>query len=543
MSVSQGGLPDRRIATVSTGIYRGFNLTVALGALTSVVTLSLWIILNPDGAIAALSLGKDLTLSIFRGWFVYAIGAFVVFCLCIALVPASGRIRLGADHETPEYSFTTWLSMMFCAGIGAGVLIYSVSEPLSHFGINPKVIEGVVAPGSDANATVALAYTYLHWGLSAWACYAVLGLAIALYSYRYGMPLTIRTALCPLLGKFYGGSAGNLVDMFSIYAIIVGTATTLGYGVAQVVSGAHSATGLPMLLSDTGQPVLVWQLAALGCAGAVGTASVFGHGIKWLSIVSGWLFFAVLACFAWMGDFNSSLGRLGAAVWSYVANLPHSATLVAKPDQTHAGESLATWQTDWTIFYWAWWISFAPFVALFLARVSRGRSLRAFVCGCLFAPLGICTVWFAYVGGAALDIQLDPRATVDLMHVAMSAQIYETIREIAPPRFAPYWSAMVAILLMLLLIITMNAAVQAINTIAAAGDENRPATVHIVLWGGLVTGMISCLIVAGGTDAVRDAMIIGALPFSFVIAMSGVSALILIVSECRRRKPPQDPAE
>lgn len=538
MIFSPEGLSKRAISKASSGFYEGFNLSVALGALASVVALIVWIILRPEGATTALATGKDLTLSVFRAWFVYAVGAFVVFCLGVVLLPASGRIRLGSDHDRPQFSTGAWLSMMFCSGIGAGVLIYAVSEPLSHFALNPSVIEGSVAAGSDANATIALAYTYLHWGLSAWACYAVLGLAIALFSYRYGMPLTIRTALGPLLGKSYGGLAGNCVDVFSIFAIIVGVATTLGYGVAQFVSGAHSATGLATFICQTGQPAVIWQLVALCMAGLIATGSVIAGGIKWLSILGAWLFALVLIGFGLMGDFSVNLGRLGDAVWTYLRDFPRSATMVAAPDHTRSGDILATWQTDWTIFYWAWWVAFAPFVALFLARVSRGRSLRAFLCGSMLAPVGVCAVWFAYVGGAALEVQLNPDAKVDLMQVPVSAQIYETIREIAPPALAPYWSGAIALLLILLLITTMNAAIQAINTIAAAGDERRRAPLHILAWGVVVTAMIGSLIAAGGTESIRNAMIIGAVPFSFVIALSGISAMLSILFECRHRKVP-----
>lgn len=528
------GLSDRVIAKASSGFYRGFNRSVTLGALGSAMALIFWIVLRPDCAMAALASGKALMLDLFRGWFVYATGGFVAFCLCVAALPIAGRLRLGKDTEKPQFSVGSWLSMMFCAGIGAGVLIYSVSEPLAHFAMNPQVIDGMVEARSEANAPVALAYTYLHWGLSAWACYTVLGLAIALYSYRYGMPLTVRTALGPLLGKSYGGLIGNCVDIFSIFAIIVGIATTLGYGVAQFVSGAHSVTGLSVLVCDAGRPALVWQLVALGLVGVIATGSVILGGIRWLSVVAAWLFFVVLFCFVLVGEFHSSLGRLGQSVWTYIISLPRASVFVAGSDQTWNSTEMITWQTDWTIFYWTWWIAFAPFVALFLARVSRGRSLRTFVLGCMFTPLGICTVWFAYVGGAALDVQLDLDARTDLMEVPISAQIYETIRHVAPPALATVWNALVTLLLLLLLITTLSAAILAINTISAAGDERRRVPSHIWVWGGVMTVMIGCLIAAGGTDSIRNAMIIGSLPLSFIIALSGISTILSIVFETRR---------
>ncbi|MCV3271238.1 BCCT family transporter [Roseobacter sp. WL0113] len=495
----------------------------------------LWIVIRPDHAVSALSGGKDFTLGFFRAWFIYAVGGFVVFCLCVGALPISGRIILGSDDERPEHSTAAWLAMIFCAGIGAGALIYSVSEPLSHLTVNPSVIDGSMEANTVANASRALSYTYLHWGLSAWACYTVLGLAMAFFSYRHGMPLTIRSALGPALGKFYDGPIGDVIDVFSIFAIIVGIATTLGYGMGQLVYGVHSITQLPFFICEGERPDLIWQLVGLALVGVTATVSAMRGGIKWLSVLGAWLFLAVLVCFSLAGQSGDSLVRLGGSLWSYIGGLPINATRVSAPDGSELGQILATWQTDWTIFYWAWWIAFAPFVALFLARISRGRSLRSFVFGCMLAPVGVCVIWFAFVGGAALDVQLDPEATVDLQGVVASAQIYETIRAIARPGFATYWSAMFVALLTLLMITTLNAGILAINSIAAAGAETRSVPVHVLTWGFAVTTMIGSLIFAGGTDAVRNAMIVGALPFSFVIALSGICVALSLMMELRRR--------
>lgn len=276
----------------------------------------------------------------------------------------------------------------------------------------------------------------------------------------------------------------------------------------------------------------------MGLVGLTATGSVIWGGIRWISVIGAWLFFLVFACFVLVGEFRGSLWRLGEALWAYISSLPRLSTLVAGSDQTQSSLDLITWQTDWTIFCWTWWIAFAPFVALFLARVSRGRSLRGFICGCLFMPVGVSTVWFAYVGGAALGVQLNPDARIDLMTVPMSAQVFETIHELAPSSFGTIWSGLVALLLMLLLITTLSAAILAINTISAAGDERCRVPFHIGIWGGVVSVMIGSLVAAGGTGSIRDAMIIGALPFSFVIALSGISTVLSLVFEARRSSVP-----
>lgn len=526
-------LSQRVIDRVRKGLYKGFNRPVALGSMTLVIAMISWIIINPTSATSVLSIGKQMTLTVFRAWYVYALAGFVAFCLLLVCLPVSARLRLGGDDSTPDYSTGSWLSMMFCAGIGAGVLIYSVSEPLAHLASNPQTLAGSLTATDPEAGRVALSYTYLHWGLSAWSCYAVLGLAIALYSYRYGMPLTVRTALAPILGRGFGRTAGNLIDVFSIFAIIVGVATTLGYGVAQFVSGAHAVTGFDTLVNADNSPRLVWQLVALVFAAAVATGSVVSgvaRGIKWLSNLSTLLFFLVLLTFFMLGD-SAALPRLGHALWEYVTQFPHMATMVASGDGP-----VAQWQTDWTIFYWTWWIAFAPFVALFLARVSRGRTLREFILGCMFMPVCICAVWFAFVGGAAIDVQMNPALGVDLYQTPVSAQIYQTFQTLAGPGVGAVGNLLIALLLLLLLITTLNASILAINTIAAAGDETCRVPFHVVTWGVAVTLIIGSLVAAGGTDSIRDAMILGALPFSFVIALSAISTIVAVAYEVNRQK-------
>ena len=305
---------------------------------------------------------------------------------------------------------------------------------------------------------------------------------------------------------------------------------------ASFVSGAHAVTGVNALVDGRQAPQLGYQLGTLGVVALVATGSVVSgvrRWIKWLSNASTLLFFAVLAGFAAAGDTLGNLLRWGDAFWSYLGGLPEMATLVAWPQPGPDGTDMSSWQTDWTIFYWAWWIAFAPFVALFLARISRGRSLRVFVLGCLLAPVGVCSVWFAMVGGAAIDVQLDATAGQDLMALPVSAQISATIDAIAPENLALAWNLVVTLLMLMLLITTMNAAVLAINTIAAAGDETQKVPIHVISWGGAATLIIGCLLAAGGTDSIRDAMILGALPFSLVIAAAMLSILAALAFEAK----------
>lgn len=512
------------ITTISQGFFRGFIRPVSLGTVLIVGALSLWIVLAPDHAARLLNQTRVALMEQVRGWYMYVLFAFAILSLALAFSPAAGRKRLSSDGEGPEFSRASWLSMMFCSGIGAGIVIYAVAEPMSHFTTNPEFLGGTLDPGSEEAAIAALKYTFMHWGITAWATYSVVGLGIAFFAYRYDLPLTIRSALAPILGRHLSGPVGVAVDIFSIVAIITGIATTMGYGVATLSSGVGRISGISFFADADGVPKLTALLLILALSAGIAVASVVsgvGKGVKWL-LNGGTALFFVMMLFFGLSASTDFLGRVvPPAIWDYVAQYPAMSLAVYGE-----GDDLSRWQTDWTIFYWAWWIAFAPFVGLFIARISKGRTVREFILGSALAPCGICFVWFGFVGGAAMELELADAESHALLGQTATVQLYSAIQQVNGPLIGQVFSIAAAVLILLLSTTTFASGVLAITTVTAAGDHTNTPAKHVLMWSALLALIIGGLLVAGGTDAIRDAMIISALPFSVIVALVGVSATL-----------------
>ena len=469
----------------------------------------------------------------------YVVFFYILVCVGLAAWPATGRIHLGKPGEAPEFSRFSWFSMMFGAGIGIGMLTYATAEPIFHFGNNPDVIRGTVLSETHDNVRPAFKWSFLHWGFSAWACYALVGLALAFFSYSRGLPLTIRSGLTPLFGKALSGPLGHIVDIVSVIATILGVSVTIGYGVSQFASGIFNITGAGWIMNDRGSPTVFAMLLALVIVMGAATLSAMsgvGRGIKWLSNINMSLSLFLLGFFTLFGATLFVIKALFVGIWDYLVALVPMSVVVWSNDGTSTGEALAGWQGGWTIFYWAWWIAFAPFVGLFLARISRGRSLREYVLGAMIVPAVMCFVWFAFVGGTAIHLELTGQAGRQILDAGISSQLFETINVMLSPALATGMSVIIVILLLTFLVTSADSAVLIINTIAAAGDASQKGTAHIVLWGAALTLVIGVLLVAGGLAAINTAMIIGALPFSLVMALMGVSLVKAIVRDTIRSR-------
>ena len=464
----------------------------------------------------------------------YVVFFYILVCVGLAAWPATGRIHLGKPGEAPEFSRFSWFSMMFGAGIGIGMLTYATAEPIFHFGNNPDVIRGTVLSETYDNVRPAFKWSFLHWGFSAWACYALVGLALAFFSYLRGLPLTIRSGLTPLFGKALSGPLGHIVDIVSVIATILVVSVTIGYGVSQFASGIFNVTGADWIMNDRGTPTVFAMLLALVIVMGASTLSAMsgiGRGIKWLSNINMSLSLFLLGFFTLFGATLFVIKALFVGIWDYLVALVPMSVVVWSNDGTSTGEALAGWQGGWTIFYWAWWIAFAPFVGLFLARISRGRSLREYVLGAMIVPSVMCFVWFAFVGGTAIHLELTGQAGRQILDAGISSQLFETINVMLSPALATGMSVIVVILFLTFLVTSADSAVLIINTIAAAGDASQKGTAHIVLWDAALTLVIGVLLVAGGLAAINTAMIIGALPFSLVMALMGVSLVKAIVRD------------
>lgn len=542
-------LKELPIETASGGFYEGFNTFVTVGSKVLIGLLIIWAAVFSEAAGNALNAIRATIDANTGAWYMYAMAFFIVVCLILALWPSVGSRKLGRADDVPEFSSFSWFSMMFGAGIGIGMLTYATAEPIFHFGTNPDVIMGNATGSTADNVRPAYQWSFLHWGFSAWGCYAIVGLTLAFFSYSRGLPLTIRSGLTPLFGNALSGPLGHIIDIVSVIATILGVSVTIGYGVSQFASGIFNITGAGWLMNEEGAPTVAAMLMALvivmGCS-TLSALSGVGKGIKWLSNINMGLSFFILAFFLVFGSTVFAFKALFIGLWDYIIALPSMSLTVWKGDgvEDSVATQLAGWQGGWTIFYWAWWIAFAPFVGLFLARISKGRTIREYVLGAMIVPSIMCFVWFSFVGGTAIDLTLNGGAGDAITSVGISSQLFATINYMLSPTLATLMSIVIVVLLLTYLVTSADSAVLIINTIAAAGDESQKGRIHIIVWGVILTLVIGVLLVAGGLGAINTAMIIGALPFSAVMVLMGISLIKAMYRDSRREaEGSAEPAE
>lgn len=589
------------IRVAASGFYRGFTKDVTITAKILVGALILWAIAFPDQAASVLGALNSIITATFSYWYVYAMAFFVILCFALALWPTAGRLRLGTEEDRPEFSNFSWFSMMFGAGIGIGMLTFATAEPMYHFGTNPATIQGLTEGSTAGNVRDAYIWSFTHWGLAAWASYAIVGLALAYFSYRRGLPLTIRSALTPIFGAKLSGPIGHIVDVVAVVATVLGVSQTLGFGVEQFLSGLSRIGVGDWLFSvdaDGGQtPSTIGIIFALVIIMGLSTLSALsgvGKGIKWLSNINMGLSFFILAFFIIFGSTFFGISTLFVGIWDYLVSIPGNiftvwsstpveaftadvpAAVQALPPEALAalyesatspwgtlasfteglpeaaaslpaadiaatytaatGSRLSGWQGAWTIFYWAWWIAFAPFVGVFLARISKGRTVREYVLGALIIPAIMCFVWFALVGGTAIDLELTGVADGAIAGAGQADQLFAMLNVMLTDGLAYIMSIIVVILLLTYLVTSADSAVLIINTINAAGDEGPKARPHILFWGAALAFVVGGLIIAGGLGAIQTAMVIGALPFSFVMVLMGISLIRAIYRDGQRIK-------
>jgi len=522
------------ITTQQSGFYEGFNRVVAVVPKLLIGALIVWVGLSPSAAGEVLLQAQNWSTQNFGGWYVYVTAFYTIVCLVLGLWPRTAHVKLGKADETPEFKMFTWLSMMFGAGIGIGMLTYSTAEPIFHFANNPDTIKGLTDGLDENNVRNAYKWAMLHYGFTPWACYGVVGISLGYLSYNRGLPLTIRSALQPLFGRAMSGNAGHLVDIVAILATIVGLSVTIGYGVSQFASGLFNISGADWLVGEGGKPTLLAQLVGLTLivsASCLSAMSGLQRGIKWLSNINMSLSVFLIAFFVFFGATFFALQTFVYTIWDYLIALPAMSTTVWTDNGAEPSGALQSWQGAWTIFYWAWWIAFAPFVGLFLARVSRGRTIREYVIGAMIIPSLICLFWFTFIGATAIDLELSGVAQGSIVNADISAQLFKTINLILSPELAVALSVVIVVLLLTFLVTSADSGILIINTLASGGNQSQKQTKHVVIWGVLFAVLIGVLLAAGGMDALRSVMIIGALPFSIVMALMAISLVKTLLSE------------
>ena len=449
------------------------------------------------------------------GWlFVLTSSAFVVFVIWLA-ASRYGNIPLGRDDEEPEFRTISWIAMMFSAGMGIGLMFYGVAEPISHLAAPPP---GTGEAGNADAVQNAMATTLFHWTLHPWALYAMVGLAIAYGVYRKGRVQLISAAFEPLLGKRANGGLGKAIDIFAIFATLFGSATSLGLGALQIRTGLEIVGGI----GKTGNAVLIGIIALLTAAFVVSAVSGVAKGIQWLSNTN-MVLAVVLALFLFVaGPTIFMLDLIPTSIGSYVQTLP------AMSARTGAeGADTQAWLEGWTIFYWAWWLSWTPFVGMFIARISRGRTIRQFVTGVLFVPSLVSVVWFAVMGGAAMDLQLNG---VDIAGAGgLESQLFTTLDAFP---LATVTSVLVMVLVAIFFISGADAASIVMGTLSQKGTQH-PSRPIVIFWGVATGASAAVMLLVGGADALsglQTITIVAALPF--VVVMIGLA--VALVKDLRR---------
>ncbi|MFR9675424.1 BCCT family transporter [Streptomyces sp. TR06-5] len=440
------------------------------------------------------------------GWaFVLAASGFVVFSLWVAF-SRYGRITLGKEGEAPEFRTVSWIAMMFSAGMGIGLMFYGVNEPLTHFVDPPPGTDPVDAGAAMANA---MATTLFHWTLHPWAIYAVVGLAIAYSAFRRNRPQTISATFTPLIGeKAAKGAPGRVIDILAIIATLFGSAASLGLGALQIGSGVEELNWM----SRVGTGVLVAIIAFLTLCFVVSAVSGVERGIQWLSNTN-MVLAALLVVFVFVaGPTVLQLDLIPTSIGAYFAELP---AMAARTD-AGAGEDVAAWLSSWTVFYWAWWISWTPFVGMFIARISRGRTIRQFIGGVILVPSAVSLLWFAILGGTAMRLQEEGAGIAG--EATPEAQLFAVLREYP---ITGVTSLVVMILVGIFFVSGADAASIVMGTLSQKGTL-EPNTLVVIFWGA-VTGAVAAimlLIGEGGTtalDGLQNLTILAAVPFTVVM--------------------------
>jgi choline/glycine/proline betaine transport protein len=431
------------------------------------------------------------------GWlYIASVAGFLIFVIYLML-SRHGAVKLGPDDSEPEYSYVSWFAMLFSAGMGIGLVFFGVAEPIQHYA-SPPVAEG----GTADAARQAMTLTFFHWGLHAWAIYIVVGLALAYFSFRRGLPLTIRSALYPLIGQRIYGPIGHAIDIFAVLGTMFGVATSLGLGVLQVNAGFSYLFGLPVNM--------LVQLLLIASITLLATLSVFmglDRGIKRLSELNIILAVLLLAFVLFAGSTVFLLQAFVQNIGTYLG------AVVSRTFRMYAYEP-NPWLADWTLFYWGWWVAWSPFVGMFIARISRGRTIREFISGVLLVPVLFTFLWMTVFGNTAIALDMaGVKPIADTVANNLPVALFETLTALP---FSTITSLVATLLVITFFVTSADSGALVIDMITSGAAENPPVWQRI-FWAICAGAIAAVLLMAGGLEALQTAAITSALPFVVIM--------------------------
>lgn len=454
------------------------------------------VLLFPDASSSAFG-ALQATIVENASWFYGLVMAILLLTSGVLAFSRVGNIRLGPDNSSPDYSLFSWLSMLFAAGVGIGLMFYGVAEPVVHY-LRPPVGAGAAVGGENQ----AVNLTMLHWGFNAWSVYALMALVLAYFSFRRGLPLTLRSAFYPILGDRIYGPLGAAIDVFAIVCTTFGISTSLGLGVEQLSTGLNYLFDVP----ESGGLKLGITIAIMAMA-AVSVALGLDSGIKRLSEINSFLAIALLCFVLLIGPTALILGGTLENFGFYVANLITTSTNLFTYQDTE-------WLGGWTIFYWGWWISWAPFVGIFIARISRGRTIREFLIGVMVVPTLFVVLWMNVFGGSAIElIHAGEAAFGEAVANDQPLGLFLFL-DYLPGTF--YLSLLSLVMIVIFFVTSADSGALVLNMMASGGVDETPVFQR-VLWAGIIAAISATLLINGGLGALQTATIASALPFSLIL--------------------------
>ncbi|WP_044873500.1 BCCT family transporter [Pseudomonas sp. LFM046] len=504
------------------GLLKGLNPNVTLTSITTVILFVLFCALKDEEAAKAFESASTTILNNFK-WYYLALVSSVLCLLLYITTSRFGNLKLGAENDQPEFSFASWIAMLFSAGMGIGLIFWSVAEPMLHYASNP------FATGlTDEAATVSMRITLFHWALHPWAIFTLIGLGMAYFSYRKGLPLALRSLLYPLIGDRIYGWIGHLVDILGVTITAFGVSQSLGMGVAQINTGLNEVFGLPVSVGFQLSIIVVVTIIA-----SISLLAGLSKGMKRISTLNMYMSFGLMLVVLVIGPTRYILNLMFESTGDYLQNLPGLSLWM---DTQKNGD----WQNWWTAFYWAWWMTWGPFVGLFIARISRGRTIRELVVGALLVPTLVTILWMAVFGGSALKSEQDDRqhyqqavASGELVQEQNSyeggavlqatkkdhtAAMFTLLGQLDSPAVGGVLSVLVCLLLAVHFVTTADAGTQVLCTLNALGSTNPPRWIRL-LWCVLEGAIAGGLLLAGGLKAMQTASIVVALPIAFLMTV------------------------
>lgn len=484
-----------------------FNKSVTIPSLIIIVGISLFCGLFPAKALSVLTYLKGQIFANMSWFYVMAVTVFVVFLISLAL-SRHGKTRLGSNDEKPEYSFFSWVAMLFAAGMGIGLMYFGVAEPLSHFA-------SVTNQGElwAEKAKIAQVYTFFHWGIHAWAIYAVVGLSLAYFTYRYKLPLSLRSAFYPMLKDKIHGRRGDVIDVFALCSTFFGLATTLGFGVVQLNAGLGNMGLMPQ---DSFQHQIVIVLVIM-LISILSSISGLGKGVKFLSQINILAAISLMMFILLVGPTVYLLGSFSESVGTYLSNF------ISLTFNTYSYEpEKQAWFTNWTILYWAWWISWSPYVGLFIAKISKGRTIREFIFAVILIPSIFNFLWMTIFGNTAIwmdNHQLE--GSLSAMVGKPEVLLFSFLNQLPLGTIA---SAMAIFIICIFFITSADSGIYVMNNIATKNAKESPKWQNI-FWGLLLAGLSLSLLSLKGLESLQAMTLVAALPFVVIMLMLCYSLL------------------